>query len=58
QQSVQKVWAGKKENTEAAQKQLLIRAKANSEAALGKYTGSGAAGAAASSSLYVSNYSY
>lgn len=58
QQSVQKVWAGKKENTEAAQKQLLIRAKANSEAALGKYTGSGAAGAAASSSLYVSNYAY
>jgi hypothetical protein len=35
----------------------MIRAKANSEAALGKYAG-GAVSSAASSSLYVSNYAY
>jgi len=58
QQSVLKAWAGKRENTEEAQRQLTIRAKANSEAALGKYAGSGAAGAAASASLHVSNYTY
>ena len=57
QQSVQKAWAGKKENTEEAQKQLLIRAKANSEAAVGKYGGH-AGGLAAESSLHVSNYAY
>lgn len=57
QQSVLKAWAGKKENTAAAQEQLTIRAKANSEAALGKYAG-GAGGVAAGSSLYVSNYTY
>lgn len=58
QQSVLKAWAGKKENTEEAQKQLLIRAKANGEAALGKYAGSAAGGAAASASLHVANYTY
>ena len=58
QQSVLKAWAGKRENAAEAQKQLLIRAKANSEAALGKYTGSGAAGAAASASLHVAGYTY
>ena len=35
----------------------MIRAKANSEASLGKYTG-GSASVAGSSSLHVSNYSY
>merc|ERR1711985_175978 len=35
-----KTWGGKPENKEAAQKVLLGRAKANSEAQLGKYTGS------------------
>lgn len=58
QQSVLKAWSGKRENTEAAQKELQIRARANSEAALGKYKGSGAAGAAASASLHVANYTY
>ena len=56
--SVLKAWAGKRENAAEAQKQLMIRAKANSEAATGKYTGSGAAGAAASSSLFVAGYTY
>ena len=58
QQSVLKAWKGQAANVAAAQKELQIRAKANGEAALGKYTGSGASGAAASSSLHVANYSY
>lgn len=58
QQSVLQAWAGKKENTAEAQKQLMIRAKANSEAALGTYAGSAAGGVAAGSSLHVANYTY
>lgn len=57
QQSVLKAWQGKVENVGAAQVALLARAKANSEAQLGKYAG-GAGGAAAADSLHVSNYSY
>ncbi|KAJ3407683.1 Fructose-bisphosphate aldolase 4, cytosolic [Chytridiales sp. JEL 0842] len=57
QATVLKVWAGKKENVAAAQKALLARAKANSEASLGKYVPSGAAGSA-SESLYVKDYKY
>jgi fructose-bisphosphate aldolase, class I len=57
QQSVLKAWAGKPENKEEAQRQLLIRANANGQAALGKYEG-GAGGLAAESSLYQKNYSY
>lgn len=57
QQSVLKAWAGKKENTAEAQRQLLIRAKANSEAALGRYAG-GAGGVAAGASLHVAGYTY
>ncbi|CAI9744299.1 fructose-bisphosphate aldolase, class I [Octopus vulgaris] len=34
QASVLKAWQGKDENVEAAQKELLVRAKANSEAAV------------------------
>jgi fructose-bisphosphate aldolase class I len=55
--SVLKAWAGKAENVAEAQKQLLIRAAANSAAALGKYTG-GAGGVAAEASMHVSNYAY
>jgi len=58
QQSVLKAWKGKAENVAAAQKELIIRARANSEAALGVYAGSGAAGAAASASLHVKGYVY
>ena len=58
QQSVLKAWQGKDENVEEAQKQLLIRAKANSLACQGKYTGEGSASAAAGESLTIKNYSY
>ena len=37
QQSTLKAWAGKEANIGAAQKALLARAQANSEASLGKY---------------------
>jgi fructose-bisphosphate aldolase class I len=57
QQTVLKTWAGKKENAAAAQKALMVRAKANSDAALGKYDGS-AASAEASQSNFQSNYTY
>jgi len=57
QASVLQAWKGKKENVEAAQKALLTRAKANSEAALGQYQG-GEAGGAASKSLFVANWAY
>ncbi|KAK0602452.1 hypothetical protein LWI29_033516 [Acer saccharum] len=52
QQSTLKTWGGKKENVAKAQEAFLARCKANSEATLGKYTGSGAGGLA-SESLYV-----
>ena len=57
QQSCLKAWGGKDENMPAAQAELLKRAKANSEANLGKYSG-GAGGAAASASTFVKNYAY
>ncbi|KAJ3080864.1 hypothetical protein HK102_002754 [Quaeritorhiza haematococci] len=57
QATVLKVWSGKKENVAAAQKALLVRAKANSEAALGQYKGD-AANTSASESLYVKDYKY
>uniref|UniRef100_A0A7S3CXT5 Fructose-bisphosphate aldolase n=1 Tax=Palpitomonas bilix TaxID=652834 RepID=A0A7S3CXT5_9EUKA len=58
QQSTLKAWSGKAENVDAAKKEFLIRAKANSEAQVGKYAGSAAGGAAAQSSSYVKNYQY
>ncbi|EFJ12082.1 hypothetical protein SELMODRAFT_425653 [Selaginella moellendorffii] len=57
QQSTLKAWSGKKENIPNAQKVLLGRCKANSDATLGRYVG-GAGGASASESLYVKNYKY
>ncbi|KAI8923569.1 fructose-bisphosphate aldolase [Entophlyctis helioformis] len=57
QATVLKVWAGKAENVAAAQKALLVRAKANSEASVGKYKGD-AADANATASLYVKDYKY
>merc|ERR1712087_367944 len=56
QSSALKAWGGKKENVEAAQKALLARAQANSEASLGSYV----AGSQPSDqeSLYVANYVY
>lgn len=57
QQSVLKAWKGEAANVGAAQKQLIIRAEANSLASTGKYTG-GAGGAEASTSTYVKGYVY
>lgn len=57
QASCLKHWAGKPENKEKAQATLLERAKANSEAQLGKYAG-GAGGAEAAASLFEKKYIY
>jgi len=56
QHSTIRAWAGKDENLVKAQEVLIARAKANSEATLGKYQGS--KDSAASESLYVKNYTY
>jgi len=56
QHSCLKKWQGKDENWKAAQDALLVRAKANSEAQLGKYVGSQDQGS--KESLYVANYKY
>ncbi|KAI3647969.1 hypothetical protein MP228_008190 [Amoeboaphelidium protococcarum] len=61
QASVLKAWQGKEENVKEAQRILLVRAKANSLAALGQYEASkheaGMAGAG-SESLHVKDYKY
>lgn len=57
QKTVLKVWQGKKENFAAAQQALLVRAKANGAAAVGKYTGD-ANSASAGQSSYVKDYKY
>jgi len=57
QASVIKAWGGKKENLAVSQQELVKRAKSNSEASLGKYTG-GSAGSAAGETLFVANHVY
>lgn len=57
QASVLQAWKGKPENIKAAQDELIKRAKANGEAALGKYHG-GIEGAAAGQSLFIAGHSY
>lgn len=57
QASALKAWLGKKENVGAGQQELMNRAKANSLASLGKYTG-GVVGAAAGQDLFVKNHQY
>lgn len=57
QHTVLKAWAGQEANVQAAQQALLVRAKANGDAALGQYTG-GAASKEALESTYVQNYRY
>jgi len=52
-----KTWAGRPENVKEAQDALLLRAKANSLAQLGKYTSDGEA-AEASEGMFVKNYVY
>merc|ERR1740121_736150 len=56
QASVIKTWAGKPENKDAAQAALMVRAKANGEAQLGKYAGS--TDGAGKESLFVKGYVY
>eukprot|EP00179_Madagascaria_erythrocladioides_P008956 CAMPEP_0198307582 /NCGR_PEP_ID=MMETSP1450-20131203/426_1 /TAXON_ID=753684 ORGANISM="Madagascaria erythrocladiodes, Strain CCMP3234" /NCGR_SAMPLE_ID=MMETSP1450 /ASSEMBLY_ACC=CAM_ASM_001115 /LENGTH=372 /DNA_ID=CAMNT_0044010167 /DNA_START=74 /DNA_END=1192 /DNA_ORIENTATION=+ len=56
QASCLKAWQGKPENVKAAQDAFLARAKANSEAQLGTFKGSG--DAAANESLFVADYAY
>lgn len=57
QNTVLKTWKGQPENIEAAQKSLLIRAKANSLAQLGKYSAEGEA-EEAKQGMFVKGYSY
>jgi len=56
QASVLKAWQGKPENKGAAQAALMARAKANGEAALGKYAGS--KDGSGKESLFVKGYVY
>jgi len=57
QASVLKVWQGKDENKEAAQKMLLALAEANGQANLGKYD-EGKDHPSKTGSLFVENYAY
>jgi fructose-bisphosphate aldolase class I len=57
QNSVLKTWKGQPENVEAAQKALLVRAKANSLAQIGKYSEEGEA-EEAKQGMFVSGYTY
>lgn len=57
QASVLQAWAGKAENIKLAQDELIKRAKANGQAALGQYAG-GVTGAAAGASLHIDNHAY
>ncbi|CAA6666907.1 unnamed protein product [Spirodela intermedia] len=52
-----KTWGGRPENVKAAQDVLLLRARANSLAQLGKYTGEGES-EESKEGMYVKNYSY
>ncbi|RHN61375.1 Fructose-bisphosphate aldolase 2 [Medicago truncatula] len=52
-----KTWGGRIENVQAAQEALLFRAKSNSLAQLGKYTGEGES-EEAKKELFVKGYSY
>jgi len=57
QASVLKAWMGEDKNKEAAQKQLITRAKANGLAAMGQYKGDMATGAG-EQSLFVPKHTY
>merc|ERR1712153_54483 len=56
QSSCIKIWGGKEENYKKAQEQLLARAKANSEASVGKYVPGSQP--SIEESLFVKNYVY
>jgi len=57
QSTVLKTWKGQVGNVKSAQEALLVRCKANSEAAMGKYEGH-TQDSSASESLYVKDYKY
>ncbi|KAF2310895.1 hypothetical protein GH714_018232 [Hevea brasiliensis] len=57
QNTVLKTWQGRPENVEAAQKALLVRAKANSLAQLGKYAAEGES-EEAKKGMFVKGYTY
>ncbi|KAK6132068.1 hypothetical protein DH2020_034189 [Rehmannia glutinosa] len=57
QNTVLKTWQGRPENVEAAQKSLLVRAKANSSAQLGKYSAQGES-EEAKKGMFVKGYTY
>jgi fructose-bisphosphate aldolase, class I len=57
QNTVLKTWQGQDENRDAAQQSLLRRAKANSDAQLGKYTPEGE-DASAAQGMYEKGYTY
>uniref|UniRef100_A0A1W7RAI5 Fructose-bisphosphate aldolase n=2 Tax=cellular organisms TaxID=131567 RepID=A0A1W7RAI5_9SCOR len=57
QASALKAWGGKAESVGAGQEEFLKRAKANSEASLGKY-GGGVSGAAAAEILFIKDHAY
>jgi len=58
QASVLRAWGGKDDQIKAGQGELLKRAAANGEAAVGKYTRGSCVGFAASADLYVKNHQY
>lgn len=58
QASVLRAWAGKDENIKAGQDELLKRAKANSDASLGKYIPGSIEGKAGDTGLFVKNHAY
>lgn len=58
QQSCLKAWKGEDANVPKAQEVLLMRAKSNGLANLGKYHGEGAAAEGANESTYVKGYVY
>ncbi|XP_041971684.1 fructose-bisphosphate aldolase isoform X2 [Aricia agestis] len=58
QASVLRAWAGKKDNVAAGQNELIARAKANGQAAQGKYVAGSVAGVGAQAGLFVANHAY
>ncbi|KAL1489453.1 hypothetical protein ABEB36_014346 [Hypothenemus hampei] len=58
QASVLRAWAGKDDQVKQGQDELLKRAKANSEASLGKYQAGSIQGKAGEAGLFVQNHAY
>ncbi|XP_050512470.1 fructose-bisphosphate aldolase-like [Diabrotica virgifera virgifera] len=58
QASVLRAWGGKDENVKAGQEELMKRAKANSEASLGKYVAGSVSGKAGDAGLFIKDHAY